>query len=58
MSAPQKIIDLAKNFGRNIEQHKRAQNETQVSYTDSEIDRQVYELYGLSTVAIKIMEGQ
>ena len=30
MPAPQKIIELVENFDRNIEQLKRAQNETQV----------------------------
>ena len=35
----------------------RTQLERQIAHTDSEIDRLVYELYGLSEEEIKVVKG-
>ncbi len=46
MAVPQVIINLVARFERNIAE------------SDNEIDRLVYELYGLSKKEIKIVEGK
>ena len=60
MPAPQEIIDLVQRFTNNIDDYKSGHDKTtlqrQLDATDAQIDRLVYDLYGLTDDEIKIVE--
>jgi len=54
------VAGLVKRFSRNAAalEHDRELYQRQIEATDREIDKLVYELYGLTQEEIKIVEGE
>jgi len=57
VSLVDRMLDLHKRLAAAKTDHERTLLERQISATDREIDRLVYELYGLTEDEIKIVEG-
>jgi len=51
------MLELNKSATADKTPQARTQLERQIVHTDSEIDRLVYELYGLSAEEVKVVEG-
>ncbi|MDO9537756.1 MAG: TaqI-like C-terminal specificity domain-containing protein, partial [Thermoplasmata archaeon] len=56
-SSVEQMLDLHKRQAAVKTDHERTLLERQISATDREIDRLVYELYGLTEEEIKIVDG-
>ena len=54
----EKMLDLHKKLKKAKTPHDRELIERQIKATDSQIDRLVYELYGLTEEEIRVVEGQ
>lgn len=66
MTAPNSIRELVEKFDQHRAEYRQHKNETELrrefldpffAATDGQIDRLVYELYGLSEEEIRIVEG-
>jgi hypothetical protein len=57
VSLVEEILNLHYRFGKAKTNHQRIVVERQIEATDREIDRLVYELYGLSEDEIRLVEG-
>jgi len=57
VSLVERMLDLHKRVAAAKTDHERTLLERQISATDREIDRFVYELYGLTEEEIRIVEG-
>jgi hypothetical protein len=57
VSLVERMLDLHKRVVVTKTDHERTLLERQISATDCEIDRLVYDLYGLTEAEIKIVEG-
>ncbi len=53
-----RMLDLNKRLQKAITAHEKDSLQRQIDATDRQIDRLVYELYGLTDVEIKIVEGE
>ena len=53
----QAAVDLARQCSNAKTDHERTVIDRQIEATDREIDRLVYELYGLSEDEIRLVEG-
>jgi hypothetical protein len=51
------MLDLHARVGKVKTNHERTVIERQIEATDGEIDRLVYELYGLTEAEIRLVEG-
>lgn len=54
----ERMLELNKELSQATTPQSRTQLERQIARTDSEIDRLVYELYGLTEEEIRIVEGE
>ena len=58
MPAPPKILDLIERFDRNLDTNNYTKHVSQIEATDRQIDKLVYDLYGLTDEEFKVVEGE